>query len=296
MKRSRLIFIVGPTASGKTALALLEAERMGASILSCDSLCVYREMDIGTAKPTREEQQRAPHFGLDLCDPATPFSVQEYIKYRDEVLQEHLHAGKPLLVAGGSGFYLKSFFTPVTDQLNIPDEIRERVESVRIEKGLDGLITGLREANPVDESFEGLDLDNMRRVEKALIRCLASGKQYSLLLREFAAMPPPLPEWEKEVWMVTRSRESLQKRNEKRVSRMLKAGLVEEVRTLRGLGFESNPSACGSIGYKEVLEFLDGRLDEDQLIQQIVIHTNQLMRKQRTWFRHQIPVNKEMPS
>ena len=227
MKTPTLVFIVGQTASGKTGISLVEAERTGASILSCDSLCVYRGMDIGTAKPTPREQKRIAHYGLDLCDPAKPYSIADYIAYRDNVLDKHRKSGKPLMVAGGSGFYLKSFFTTVIDQVKVPPAVQQRVEAIREREGLDGLVEHLRAANPATETFEGLDWQNGRRVEKALLRCLASGKSYSQLLEELLALPDPLPGWKREVWLVKRSAEVLQERNRIRVMSMLDAGRVD---------------------------------------------------------------------
>jgi tRNA dimethylallyltransferase len=292
MKKRELIFVVGPTASGKTELALKEAEERGADILSCDSLCFYRGMDIGTAKPTAEEQARVPHHGIDLADPDEPFSVARYVEYRDGVLAGLKEKGKPVVVVGGSGFYLKSFFSAVTDDLKIPAEVTKTVEAIRRNEGLEGLEQALRDHNPGNETFEGLDLRNPRRVEKALIRCLASEKSYSELRAEFLAIPEPLADWEKEVRLVNRPMGEMQERNNARVGKMLEAGLVDEVRILRGRGFERNPSACGAIGYREVLDYLDGNISGEMLPEMIFIHTNQLMRKQRTWFRHQIPVDR----
>lgn len=292
MKNARLIFIVGPTASGKTGLALEEAERRGAVILSCDSLCVYRGMDIGTAKPTLEEQARVPHYGLDLSDPAEPYSISQYVSYRDRVLEQLQSEGRPVLVVGGSGFYLKSFFAPVTDSVEIPDEVTLKAAVLRDNEGLDGLLAALRQCNPGELVFPGLDLMNPRRVEKALIRCLASGRSYRELLDDFHSLPEPLPGVEKEVWLIDRPAAELQARNRQRVEGILRAGLVEEVRALRERGFERNPSASAAIGYREVLEYLDGQLPAEQLAETIVTHTSQLMRKQRTWFRNQIPIDR----
>jgi tRNA dimethylallyltransferase len=294
MKPSSLTFIVGPTASGKTALALEEAERSGAVILSCDSLCVYRGMDIGTAKPTLEEQYRVRHYGIDLAEPSASFSVARYIAYRDAILEELRGQDQRVLVVGGSGFYLKSFFAPVTDQIEIAPEIERIVLGIRERDGLDGLSRELRRLHSRAESFPGLDWNNPRRVEKALVRCLASGRTYTELLEAFENLPEPLSDWEKEVWMVSRSPESLQRRNALRVGSMLESGLVDEVRRLRASGFERNPSACGAIGYREVLDHLDGRVTLDELPELIVTHTQQLMRKQRTWFRKQIPIHREI--
>ncbi|MEX0330932.1 MAG: tRNA (adenosine(37)-N6)-dimethylallyltransferase MiaA [Puniceicoccaceae bacterium] len=294
MDTNTLLFITGPTASGKTSLALREAEQRNAVILSCDSLCFYRGMDIGTAKPTVEEQARVLHYGIDLCEPDEPYSVARYVSYRDKCLQELKQEGRAVVVVGGSGFYLKSFFSAVTDELEISPEVIKTAEAIRRNDGLEGLKKALREKNPAGETFEGLDFQNPRRVEKALIRCLASGKSYGQLLAEFRAIPEPLADWSKEVWLINRSMSELQERNAQRVEAMLRDGLVDEVRRLKEQGFEHNPSACGAIGYREVLDFLDGNLSEEMLPEMIFIHTNQLMRKQRNWFRHQIPVDREI--
>lgn len=292
MGQSRLLFIVGPTASGKTAVSLEEANSSGASILSCDSLCVYRGMNIGTAKPTREEQERVPHFGLDLAEPRDPFSVSRYIEYRDRVLRDQHESGRPVIVVGGSGFYLKSFFEPVIDTIEVPEEVDDQVKVLRESDGLEGMVNALVQFHEGNREFPGLDLLNPRRVEKALARCLASGRQYSELLDEFRSLPEPLPDWEKKVWLIERSPEDLQDRNKQRVQQMLAMGLIDEVRCLREKGLERNPSAAGAIGYREVLDFLRNPVSEDELAGEIYVHTNQLMRKQRTWFRKQIPVSR----
>jgi tRNA dimethylallyltransferase len=292
MKSPSLTCIVGPTASGKTQLALDQAKSTDAVILSCDSLCFYRGMDIGTAKPTAEEQAMVRHYGIDLVEPSEPYSVGRYVEYRDKLLDRFLSEGRDVVVVGGSGFYLKSFLYPVTDKLEIPEDISVKVAALKESEGLDGLVRELRRANPGEDSFAGLDLNNSRRVEKALIRCLTSGKGYQELRDAFNAMPEPLPDWKKEVWLIERSQEELQRRNRKRVGLMLDAGLIKEVELLRERGFEKNPSACGAIGYREVLQYLDSQLPLDELEEAIYIHTNQLMRKQRTWFKNQMRIDR----
>lgn len=289
-----LTVIAGPTASGKTELAIREAENRGAIVLSCDSLCFYKGMNIGTAKPTREEQARVPHFGIDLVEPDEPYSVNRYLEYRDTVLRDAREKEQPVIVVGGSGFYLKSFFSPVVDEMEIPPEVVKRVEAIRREEGLDGLLACLREYNSEEETFDGLDLQNPRRVEKALIRCLGAGKSYGELRSAFLSLPEPLQDWDKQTWLINRPAEVLQERNRLRVDRMLEAGLVEEVQQLRERGFEHNPSACGAIGYREVLDYLNGNLLREHLAEMIYVHTNQLIRKQRNWFNRQIPVHREV--
>lgn len=289
-----LLVIAGPTASGKTELAIREAEKREAIVLSCDSLCFYKGMDIGTAKPTREEQARAPHFGIDLVEPDEPYSVGRYLEYRDRILRDARAKKQSVIVVGGSGFYLKSYFSPVVDEIEISPEVVKRVESIRREEGLEGLLSCLREYNSDEETFDGLDLQNPRRVEKALIRCLGAGKSYGELRSAFLSLPEPLLDWDKQVWLINRPAEVLQERNRLRVEHMLEAGLIEEVQQLRERGFERNPSACGAIGYREVLDYLNGNLSREHLAEMIYVHTNQLVRKQRNWFNRQIPVHREI--
>lgn len=289
MHLPELIFVIGVTASGKTGYALDIAERLGADILSCDSLCVYRGMDIGTAKPTPFEQLRVPHYGLDLSDPWKTYSVGDYIQYRDALLCEKREAGRPVVVCGGSGFYLKSFFAPVVDQLEIPESVEREVGALYQSGGLERVSTALRDEQPGGERFEGLDWKNPRRVVRALVRTRASGQTYSELREAFLNQEPPLQDWAKRIILLSRSEEEMELRNRARVKAMLAEGFVDEVRQLKAQGIEQNPMASGSIGYAEVLQFLNGELDESSLEERIVIRTNQLMRKQRNWFRHHLP-------
>jgi tRNA dimethylallyltransferase len=284
-----LIFILGVTASGKTEYALKLAEQREAVILSCDSLCVYRGMDIGTAKPTLEEQKRAPHYGLDIAEPWERFSVADYIRYRDRILHELIELRRTVIVCGGSGFYLKSFFVPVIDTVNVPDSIDAEVRSLFETQGLDGLNRALRAEHSKAETFAGLDWKNPRRVMRALARTRAAGKSYTELKAAFESQEAPLGNWRKSVFLLNRSVETLSLRNRLRVEKMLEAGWIEEVKALRRSGFERNPMASGSIGYAEILQFLDGKIADTELPDIIITRTNQLMRKQRNWFRHHFP-------
>lgn len=292
MNVQRLQFIVGPTASGKTAYALREAQRLGCPILSCDSLCVYRGMDIGTAKPTPAERSQVRHYGLDLADPSRLFSVADYVAYRDRILGELRERHETVLVVGGSGFYLKSFFRPVTDRLAIPQAVRAEVEALALSGGVEALREALLQVNPPGAAFPGLDWNNPRRLAQALVRCRVSGRSFAELLEAFQDLPEPLPGWRKEVVLVNRPPEVLLARNRRRVEAMLETGLVAEVQDLRAAGLEQNPSASRAIGYREVLAHLDGRLSLAEAREQIICHTAQLVRKQRTWFRRQIPVHR----
>lgn len=288
----RMVVITGPTAAGKTAEALRWAETAaeGAEILSCDSLLVYQGMDIGTAKPSPEERGRAPHHGIDLVPVERPFSVAEYAAYARRVAADIWARGRQVVVAGGSGFYLKSFFVPVVDETGVEPALREEVEGWLQEKGLEALVAQLRELNP--GGLGDLDVRNPRRVARALERCLASGLTLGELRARLAAQPDPFPGVARQVILLEREDADLRHRIRERVAGMLRAGLVEEVTALRARGLERNPSAARAIGYRETLAWLDaGGGSREVLGEAIAAHTWALARKQRTWFRHQIPVD-----
>lgn len=279
---------------GKTELALAVAERLGAVILSCDAYCVYRGMDIGTAKPSAKERARVPHEGIDLVPVSEPFSIDRYLEASRACLQRAQDEGRPVLVAGGSGFYLKSFFSPVMDTIPVSVNVRERVAAIERAEGLGGLQIALRACGSVAKAV-GFDWDNPRRVSNALERCLASGRSLDAVQSAFFARPEPYPEHRKIVCLLEREVEALHARIVQRVDAMLAAGLINEVRALREEGLASNPTAEAAIGYRETLAYLRGEIASEAALRDlIIIHTRQLARKQRTWLRRQIPVDRRI--
>ena len=281
----RIYFVAGVTAVGKTAFSLDWAEREGAEVLSCDALLFYRGMDVGTAKPTKLERDRVPHHGIDLCEPSDSFDVARYVDYAKSKVKEIHERGRPVLVVGGSGFYLKGFFEPVSDGLVIPDAIREKVELLEREEGLNGLLHQLREHSPGD--LGNLDLMNPRRVARALERCLASGESVIVLQKRFLEVPSPFDRYVRRSCLLERESSDLEKRIRLRAAAILNAGLVEETEHLLEHGLEENPTARRAVGYREVLAMLAGNLPKDQLLETIVRSTLQLAAKQRKWFRNQ---------
>lgn len=281
---SRVIHVLtGPTAVGKTEWALRWAEKNEAEIISCDSLLFYRGMDIGTAKPTAAERARVPHHLIDLVAPVERMDVTRYLALARTAVGEIERRGRSILVTGGSGFYLKAFLAPVADDVAVPEEIRRDVAALALPEALERL----RQRNP--GGLGTLDTDNPRRVFRALERCVASGRTIAELAAEFARLPRPFAEWDVRLTRLERAPADLSGRIGQRVDAMLRAGLVEEVRRLRAEGFERNPSAAGAIGYREVIAFLDGRLPESSLAGEIAANTRALVKKQRTWFRTQLP-------
>ena len=279
--------LTGCTAVGKTEWALRWAEAQGAEIVSCDSLLFYRDMDIGTAKPTAEERARVPHHLIDVVAATEPLDITRYIALAREAVAAIAARGRQILVTGGSGFYLKCFFAPVADEVAVPAELRAEVAARLEREGLAELVDELRVLNP--DGLAGLDTDNPRRVTRALERCRASGKTLAVLKAEFLQRPGAFADWPVQLVRLDRPADELNARIDVRVAAMLRAGLVEEVGRLRAAGFERNPSAAGAIGYREVLAMLDGRLAPEALGATIAQNTRGLVRKQRTWFRTQLP-------
>jgi tRNA dimethylallyltransferase len=285
--------LTGCTAVGKTELALAWAERFGAEIVSCDSLLFYRGMDIGTAKPTAAERARVPHHLIDIVEVEERVDVKRYAALARAAVAEIEARGRRVLVTGGSGFYLKSFLEPVTDDVEVDPQLRASLEARLAGEGLGALVAQLRALNPA--GLGSLDVQNPRRVVRALERCVASGETLAELARRFAAQERPYPGRDVRVVELAREPGDLRVRIEARVRAMLAAGLVEEVRTLRGWGLEQNPSAASAIGYRETLAWLDEGGDSAALEAAVVQNTWQLVRKQRTWFRTQLPEHRVVP-
>jgi tRNA dimethylallyltransferase len=285
-----LYVLTGPTAVGKTELALRWAEQNQAEIVSCDSLLFYRGMDIGTAKPTPSERARVRHHLVDVCDITERMDVTRYVQQVRATLDALALQKRSVLVTGGSGFYLRCFFAPVADDVEVPGEIRGEVARKLEKHGLPALVAELRALN--SEGIQGLDTDNPRRVVRALERCLVSGRTLKSLAEEFAAKPRPFADWETRLVRLDREPAELAQRITERVQSMLEGGLIEEVRQLLERGLRANPSAAKAIGYRETIDMIDGLLPPDQLAEAIAKNTRALVKKQRTWFRTQLPEHK----
>jgi len=292
---ARVIHVLtGCTAVGKTGAALRWAEARGAEIISCDSLLFYRGMDLGTAKPTRAELARVRHHLIDVCGVRDQMNVTYYITNVRQALEGIFARGRQVLVAGGSGFYLKAFLAPVADEVDVDDAVRARVNAKLEREGLPALVAELQKLNPA--GLGALDTRNPRRVTRALERCLITGRTLAELKDDFAALPSAFADCEIRLTELTREKDDLDRRIDARVQEMLRAGLVDEVRRLLPLGLKENPSAARAIGYRETIDFLEGRLAEDELAHAIIKNTRALVKKQRTWFKTQLPPHRTVPA
>jgi tRNA dimethylallyltransferase len=244
-------------------------------------------MNIGTAKPTPAERARVPHHLIDLLDFTDRMDVTYYVAQAKAACDDIRARGRRVLVTGGSGFYLKAFFHPVADEVDIPPEVRAAVAARLHRDGLPALAEELRRLNP--QGLGRLDLDNPRRVTRALERCVASRRTLADLAAAFARQPAPFAGWTVRLARLERPRQELDARIDARVRAMLAGGLVEEVRRLLRAGLKQNASAAAAIGYRESIAFLEGRLRADELAPAIARNTRALVKKQLTWFRTQLP-------
>ena len=279
--------LTGCTAAGKSEWALRWAEANSGEILSCDSLLVYRGMDLGTAKPTPEERARVPHHLVDVREVTEPMNAPLYASMALRAAEDIAARGRQILVVGGSGFYLRSFFAPVAAGPEVPRAVRERVDALHASGGLPALVAELRRLNP--GGLGRLDAANPRRVAGALGRCLASGRTLDELASDFARAASPFSGWDVRLVRLERAGPELDARIAGRAEAMVASGLLDEVARLLGAGLRSNPSAAGAIGYREAIEVLEGRAPREGLAGAIARATRALVKKQRTWFRTQLP-------
>jgi tRNA dimethylallyltransferase len=244
-------------------------------------------MDIGTAKPTKEELAKVPHHCIDMNPVNQSFDITQFDVLARKTVEDILSRGKSVVITGGSGFYLKSFFEPVVDTIEVSDAVRAESESLFVEQGLSGLLDRLNVISP--EGLGNLDTLNPRRVQRALERCLASGKSLPVLQKEFAERPKPYASFKKQFILLEREAEALKDRVARRAKCMIESGLLDEVKGLLKMGIEENPNAANAIGYRESIAFLRGEIEESELLPLIIKNTNGLVKKQKTWFRSQLP-------
>lgn len=273
--------IVGPTASGKTALSVALAERMNAEIVSCDSMQIYRRMAIGTAKPTIEEMRGVKHHLLDCIDPEVPFSAADYVAEAEKAVDSITERGKTPLFSGGTGLYLEAFLRGGFSEAAGDPALREELLLFAEREGKEALYERLRALDP--EAAETIHMNNVRRVVRALEICLTEGRTKTETDREKSAYSSRyLPTVVGLSW----SRELLVDRIDRRVDLMLRDGLLDETeRLLREGVFEVSETAAQAIGYKELLPYLRGEASLLEATERLKIATRRYAKRQMTWFR-----------
>jgi tRNA dimethylallyltransferase len=277
-----IVVVVGPTASGKTALAVELAERFGGEVVNADSRQVYRFMDIGTAKPTAAERVRAPHHLIDIRNPDEPFGLADFLDAARQAIGDITSHGRLPIVAGGTGQYVRALLDGWQAPRVPPDPaLRAALTALAEVEGADALHAELSAVDPV--AAAGIDPRNVRRVVRALEVVRRSGRPFSEQRRK--GKPP----FRALVLGLALSRETLYARIDRRVDAMFAAGLVEEVQGLLARGYGCALPALNSIGYVEVCGFLAGHLTLSEAVVRTKTGTHRLARTQGAWFRRSDP-------
>ena len=277
---SRLLCLLGPTAVGKTEIAIQLAQSLNAEIISVDSRQIYRQMDIGTAKPTLEERQAARHHLIDCVDISQAFSVADYQSLADTAIADIQNRGKQVLLIGGAGLYFRAVVDGLFEGPGADPSLRERLEQEAAQHGVDALHERLRACDP--ESADRIHPNNIVRVIRALEVYELTG----------TAMSEHQQQWHPEkqlypfiAFCLTMPRALLYHRIEQRVDIMLANGLIAEVESLLAAGYTRDTVALQSFGYKELIAYLDGKCTYIEAILQLKQNTRRFAKRQLTWFR-----------
>ncbi len=283
--KPRILAVVGCTASGKTALAVELAIRMGGEIVSCDSMQIYREMDIGTAKPDMAERRGVPHHLMDFVDPRDPrgYSCADYVRDARAAVADILARGKLPILCGGTGLYLDAFLRGGTFEVTDTDPaLRAELAAMAEREGGEAVHAILRELDL--EAAEATHPNNVKRVIRAIEICRTTGRKKSELDRASRAVESPYDATV--IGLDYTDRTILYDRINRRVDLMLAAGLVEETRRLRASGvFDLCPTAAQAIGYKELFPYLDGTATLVEVAEVLKLATRRYAKRQLTWFR-----------
>lgn len=278
---AEVVCVVGPTACGKTKMGVLLAKELNGEVVSCDSMQIYRGMDVGTAKPTPEEMQGVPHHLLDVADPGEDFSVGRYVRLATEAITDIHSRGRTAIVAGGTGLYLDSLVKG--EEFAPPSREGERkfLEDAAEQKGIEYVYDMLMEADP--ETAERLHLSDRKRIIRAMEVFLITGLPLSWHIAQSRQRPPRYrPAW---LGLNFRDRAKLYARIDARVDQMLAQGLEQEVQRLLDAGVDPQTTAMQAIGYKELASALRGECTVEEAASRIKQASRNYAKRQLTWFR-----------
>ena len=277
--KPKIVCIGGPTGVGKTSLAIEIANLFDGEIVSCDSIAIYKHLNIGSAKPTQEEQTQAKHYMIDIKEPNEKFSVAEYRNMTKEIIQDILNRGKLPIVVGGTGLYMKGLLFPLdlghTDK---SQEIREKYKKIVNEKGCAYLLEYLKTIDP--KSAEKLHDKDINRIIRALEIFELTGKKKSDYQTKLES------EFDYKLIFLNDDRKDLYERIDKRVLKMIDLGLEDEVKWLLSeYNLTKENQSMSGIGYKEFFDYFDSKIDKNQLIEQIQLNSRHYAKRQVTWFK-----------
>lgn len=277
--KSKVIVIVGPTASGKTAVSIELAKKINGEIISADSMQIYKYMDIGTAKPTADEMQGIKHYMLDIVEPDETYNVAKYKKMAENAIEEILAKGKTPIIVGGTGLYINTLVNGI-EFLEIEGDTQYRDSLIKrgYEEGANVLHDELKKVDP--ESAEVIDANNIRRVARALEIYKVTGKTKTQLDIESRKEV----KYDYIMFGLEWPREELYSRIDQRVDIMVKSGLIEEVKWLIE-NYKVSSTAMQGLDYKEVVEYLNGDISYEEMVEKLKIETRHYAKRQLTWFR-----------
>ena len=277
--KPKVVVIVGPTASGKTAVSIELAKKINGEIISADSMQIYKYMDIGTAKPTLDEMQGIKHYMLDVVMPDETFNVAKYKSMAESAIEEILKKGKVPIIVGGTGLYINTLVDGI-EFADVPGD--EEYRNELIEKGYrEGAMSIYKELEKVDsESAKKIDPNNIRRVARALEIYKVTGKTKTQLDIESRKEV----KYDYRLFGMEWDRETLYNRIDLRVDKMIEAGLIDEVRNVTEK-FKISNTAVQGLGYKEVIEYLNGNISYEEMIEKLKLETRHYAKRQLTWFR-----------
>lgn len=278
--KPKVIVICGPTASGKTSLSIEVAKKIDGEIISCDSMQIYKEMNIGTAKPTVEEMQGIPHYMLDFVLPSERYSVADFKEAATDRIEDILKREKVPIIVGGTGLYVDALTKNITyPEIEIDLEYRKQLEELIKENGLESLY---EEAKKIDEkAMQTISKNDKKRIMRVLEIYHQTGKTKTQLESESRLTPLP---YEYIVFAINMEREKLYERINKRVDIMIDQGLIEEVEALTKK-YEEFPTAMQGLGYKEVVSYLKKEITKEEMIEKLKMETRRYAKRQLTWFR-----------
>jgi len=280
MQKEKVIVICGPTASGKTALSIELAKQINGEIVSADSMQIYKDMDIGTAKPTQEEKQGIKHYLIDFVSPDERYSVADYKQDAKKAIREILKKGKVPIIVGGTGLYVDSLIYEIEyPNIEFDEKYREKLEKEVEENGLEELYEKAKEID--NEAIQKISKNDKKRILRILEIYHATGKNKTEQEKESRKKEV---EYDYKVFALKWDREMLYERINKRVDIMLEQGLIEEVKSIYEK-YNKFPTAMQGLGYKEVVEYLENKTTKEEMIEKIKQETRRYAKRQMTWFR-----------
>lgn len=279
MQKPKVVVIGGPTASGKTALSIELAKTLDGEIISADSMQIYKEMNIGTAKPDEDEKQGIKHYMMDFVSPDKRYSVADYKKAAKEAIKEILNKGKTPIIVGGTGLYIDSLIYEIEFlELETDLKYRSKLEEIVKKEGLEKLY---EKAKKIDEkAMEKISSNDKKRILRVLEIYNQTGKTKTQLDLESKKEP----EYDYKMFALKMDRDLLYDRINRRVDIMIEKGLLEEVEAIYKK-YKEFPTAMQALGYKEVVEYLEGKVSKEEMIEKIKQESRRYAKRQLTWFR-----------